>query len=84
MRLEECGGNPAKTAGVLTQMWVFLQEWYGRDAGGKMQDELQETLLAIHGQTPKLYRIYKYRKRELYKIVEIPKEMRIMKTVRKR
>ena len=27
--------------------------------------------------------IYKYRKRELYKIVEIPKEMRIMKTVRK-
>lgn len=84
MRLEEYGGNPAKTAGVLTQMWVFLQEWYGRDAGGKMQDELQETLLAIHGQTLKLCRIYKYRKRELYKIVEIPKEMRIMKTVRKR
>ena len=84
MRLEERGGNPAKSAGVLTQMWVFLQEWYGRDAGGKMQDELQETLLAIHGQTPKLCRIYKYRKRELYKIVEIPQEMRIMKTVRKR
>ena len=84
MRLEERGGNPAKSAGVLTQMWVFLQEWYRRDAGGKMQDELQETLLAIHEQTPKLCRIYKYRKCELYKIVEIPKEMRIMKTVRKR
>ena len=82
--MEERGGNPAKSAGVLTQMWVFLQEWYGRDAGGKMQDELQETLLAIHGQTPKLCRINKYRKRKLYKIIEIPKEMRIMKTVRKR
>lgn len=82
--MEERGGNPAKSAGVLTQMWVFLQEWYRRDAGGKMQDELQETLLAIHEQTPKLCRIYKYRKCELYKIVEIPKEMRIMKTVRKR
>ena len=55
-----------------------------RDADAKMQDELQETLLAIHGQTPKLCRIYKYRKRELYKMVETPKEMRIMKTVRKR
>ena len=82
--MEECGGNPAKTAGVLTQMWVFLQEWCGRDAGRKMQDELPDTLLAIHWQTPKLCRIYKYRKRELYKMVETPKEMRIMKTVRKR
>ena len=84
MRLEECGGNPAKTTGVLTQLWVFLQEWCGRNAGGKMQDELQEALLEIHGQAPKLCRMYKYRKCELYKIVEIPKEMRIMKTVRKR
>ena len=63
---------------------AFLQEDRWQDAGTEMQDELQETLLAIHGQTPKLCRIYKYRKRELYKIVEIPKEMRIMKTVRKR
>ena len=83
MRLEERGGNPAKSAGVLTQMWVFLQEWCGRDAGGKMQDELQETLLAIHKQTPKMCTLYKYRKYKLYKMVEIPKNVRIMKTVRK-
>ena len=84
MRLEERGGNPAKFAGVLTQMWVFLQEWCGRDASGKMQDELQETLLAIHGALQKLCILYKCGKYELYKMVEIPKEMRIMKTVRKR
>ena len=84
MRLEERGGNPAKCTGLPLKMRGFLQEQRMRDADAKMQDELQETLLAIHGQAPKLCRIYKYGKRELYKIVEIPKEMRIMKTVRKR
>lgn len=84
MWLEERGGNPAKYAGLPLKMRGFLQEQRMRDADAKMQDELQETLLAIHKQTPKLCTLYKYRKYKLYKIVEIPKNVRIMKTVRKR
>ena len=61
---------------------AFLQEDRRQDAGTEMQDELQETLLAIHKQTPKMCTLYKYRKYKLYKMVEIPKNVRIMKTVR--
>ena len=66
------------------QMRPILQEWSGHDADRKMQDELQETLPAIHLRTKKLCKIDKYRKLELYKMVEILKELRIIRILRKR
>ena len=64
-------------------MWVFLQEWCVRDAGGKMQDELQEKLPAIHEQCWNLCKINKYRKCKLYKTVEFTERVCIIKTVKR-
>ena len=70
--------------GVFCFCRAFLQDRKRRDAGGKMQDELQEMRLAIH---KAIYRLYKMHKREngaLCKTVDSSGKARIMRLVRKK
>ena len=83
-RLEDDGRNPAKQSTFSDTAAAFLQEDRRRDAAVKMQDELQETLPAIHPRTTKLYRMHKYGKCKLYKVVEILGKVRIMKNVKRK
>ena len=70
--------------GVFRFCRAFLQDGKRHDAGGKMQDELQEIRLAIHKAIYRLYKMHKRGNGALCKTVDSSGKARIMRLVRKK